>query len=85
MTDKQKPAVVFPPSVLPARSGVYKTRQIDPETETVDGDWGFSYFDELDRVWGCTAADPAVAHSHPEYEFASQTKEWCGLDEEPAA
>lgn len=82
MTDQTQ---TFPPDVLPARSGVYKTRGIDPETGKAEDGWLYSYFDLTDRVWGCAHATAEDAFKSPEYEFAHQTKEWRGLTEEPAA
>lgn len=73
---------VFPPDVLPSRSGVYWTQTLDPETNEPAGEWGFSYFDATDRVWGCAYDDVDSAARGPDYEFASQTKQWLGLTEE---
>lgn len=77
----------FPPSVLPVRSGVYETLAADPETlQAIGGfDWGYSYFDATDRVWGCAHDTIDEAWQHPEYEFAHQCKKWRGLTEEPKA
>lgn len=78
----------FPPHILPVRSGVYMTTQIDPETgePTENGiQDGYSYFDVEDRVWGCSAVSVQDAEEHPEYEFAWQHKSWQGLAEEQAA
>lgn len=79
-----KTATVFPPSTLPSLHGVYQTRFIDPETDQPSGDWGYSYFDLIDRIWGCQAATRDEAFGNRDFEFALQNKEWCNLDEEPA-
>lgn len=76
---------IFPPEILPVRSGVYKTQACDPDTGTPLDAWGFSYFDANDRVWGCRHFDVEQAWRHPDYEFAHQCKQWCGLSEEPKA
>lgn len=73
---------VFPANILPVRSGVYYTQNIDEETGKL-GDSGYSYFDAADRIWGCTHSTPQKAAAHPEFEFAGQTKCWYGLAEEP--
>ena len=74
----------FPPEILPARSGVYPTREIDLETgEPTEELFRFSYFDATDRIWGCTAPNRDMAWKEPNFEFASQNKEWIGLAEEP--
>lgn len=71
----------FPPNILPVRSGVYKTRHIDPETGE-KSQWGYCYFDATDRIWGCMYIVPLLAEKKPDFEFALQNKEWCGLDKE---
>lgn len=76
---------IFPPDVLPMSNGVYKTRGIDPETGNHDDGWLYSYFDSTDRVWGCSHATVEEAFKSPEYEFASQSKEWCHLTGELTA
>lgn len=73
---------VFPPNILPVRSGVYYTQEVDSETGYY-GKGGYSYFDSTDRIWGCMHKTPAQAAMHPEFEFAGQTKCWYGLAEEP--
>lgn len=74
----------FPPQILPVRSGLYFTREVDPETSKHTHDkFLFSYFDATDRIWGCAAINRNDALSEPCYEFASQNKEWIGLAEEP--
>jgi hypothetical protein len=75
---------ISPPDKLPTKAGVYRTRVIDPESNEPTGNWGYSYFDLTDRIWGCLSSDPAAAHSNPDFEFAEQNKEWCKPDEEPA-
>jgi hypothetical protein len=80
-----KTTEMSPPNVLPTSSGVYKTRTLDPETGEPIGEHGYSYFDLTDRIWGCTSTTPEEAFKSPDFEFAAQTKEWCGLDEEPSA
>ena len=72
---------IFPSEILPARSGVYKTLSLD-EDGNPQGDWGYSFFDATDRVWGCTYATVDEAWQRPDYEFAQQTKTWFGLAEE---
>jgi len=74
----------FPPEILPVRSGVYFTREIDPDTgKAMTEMFVFSYFDATDRIWGCAAFNRDVAWKEPTYEFASQNKEWIGFTEEP--
>lgn len=73
---------IFPPDILPARSGVYLTRGVNPE-DGVKTPWAYSYFDATDRIWGCAHETIEMAARSPEYEFAWQTKEWRGLAEEP--
>lgn len=84
-TDGRKLTPTFPPEILPVRGGVYFTRELNPETgEPYAGDqFLFSYFDATDRIWGCAAGNRDVAWQEPNYEFASQNKEWIGLAEEP--
>jgi hypothetical protein len=72
---------VFPASILPVRSGVYATQQIDEDGNL--GPFGCSYFDATDRIWGCTHRTVDEAAANPEFEFAVQTKMWQGLAEEP--
>lgn len=77
---------IFPPEILPVRSGVYKTQACDPNTgKPINPWWGFSYFDSTDRVWGCAHDTVDSAWKDPDYEFANQYKQWCGLNEEPKA
>lgn len=73
---------VFPANILPVRSGVYYTQEVDEETGYY-GQGGYSYFDATDRIWGCTHKTPSEAAANPEFEFAGQTKTWYGLAEEP--
>ncbi|MBU3577537.1 hypothetical protein [Polynucleobacter sp. UK-Kesae-W10] len=74
----------FPPDILPVRSGVYFTRELDLDTgERLGEMFMFSYFDATDRIWGCAAGNRESAWKEPGYEFASQNKEWIGLAEEP--
>ena len=76
----------FPPEILPVRSGLYFTREIDPETGARSEEmFLFSHFDATDRIWGCSAMNRETAIKEPAYEFASQNKEWIGLAEEPKA
>lgn len=77
---KQTP--IFPPSVLPVRSGVYATQNIDPEDGLPKDGWAYSWFDLTDCVWGCSAPTPEEAFANPDYEFAWQTKQWRGLTQE---
>ncbi len=74
----------FPHDVLPVRSGVYRTRSVDPEDGKPIGPWGYSWFDATDRIWGCAEHGPIMAAQNPEYEFAYQTKIWRGLVKEAA-
>jgi hypothetical protein len=81
---KQNTTEIFPPDILPVRSGVYRTQSCDSETgEPLGEPWGFSYFDSADRLWGCVHDRVDDAWRMPEYEFAHQTKQWYGLNEEP--
>ena len=73
---------IFPPDVRPVRSGAYETREVDVETGAARGPWLFSWYDAPHRIWGCGHADAETAWRHPEYEFASQSKQWRGLTEE---
>lgn len=73
---------IFPPETLPVRSGVYKTRPIDPDTGKPTFSWGYSHFDATDRIWGCSHDRVDQAARVPDYEFAHQSKEWRGLTEE---
>ena len=73
---------IFPAEILPVRSGVYKTLSID-EDGTPQDDWGYSFFDATDRIWGCTYASVDAAWKQPDYEYAHQQKLWSGLTEEP--
>lgn len=73
---------MFPAETLPVRSGVYKTLAVDEDGEAM-GDWGFSYFDSTDRIWGCAYASVDEAWKQPDYEYAHQQKLWFGLTEEP--
>ena len=74
----------FPPEILPVRSGAYFTREIDLETgKPLTEGFFFSHFDATDRIWGCSAFNRDVATNEPNYEFASQSKEWIGLAQEP--
>ena len=72
---------IFPPDVLPVRSGVYFTQSVDEDGKAF-GSWGFSYFDATDRIWGCSHEFVEAAAAYPEFEFAIQTKRWRGLSEE---
>lgn len=75
---------IFHHTVLPVRSGAYKTLAVDPDSgEPIAGEWGYSWFDATDRIWGCACDTPHEAGLNPEYEFAFQTKIWRGLVEEP--
>lgn len=78
-------AHINPPSILPERQGVYRTRLVDPETDQPEGDWGYSYFDTTDRIWGCQSANRDTAFGERDFEFATQVKQWCKLDEDPTA
>ncbi len=69
---------VFPANILPVRSGVYATQQIDDDGNL--GASGYSWFDLEYRVWGCQAATIEEAAAHQDYEFANQTKMWRGLE-----
>lgn len=62
----------------PTQSGVYATREVDVETgEPIPGStWLYSFFDLTDRIWGCSHPDPQMAIAWPEFEYASQSKEW---------
>jgi hypothetical protein len=71
---------VFPANILPVRSGVYATQQIDDGGNL--GASGYSWFDADDRIWGCTHPTADEAAASPEFEFAVQTKMWQGLTEE---
>lgn len=82
---KQNKTEIFPPEILPVRSGVYKTRSFDAETgKPLDEPWAFSYFDFTDKIWGCSHPTVAEAWAYPEFEFAIQSKEWTKLPEEAA-
>lgn len=70
---------IFPPDILPVRSGVYRTQSVDPDSGVAMNPWGYSYFDATDRVWGCVAETAEEAFAKPDYEFAWQTKKWRGL------
>lgn len=74
---------IFPPDVLPVRSGVYRTKAVDIETGKSLGSWGYSYFDTTSKIWGCAHPDVDSAARVPDYEFALQHKMWRGLAEEP--
>lgn len=71
---------IFPPDVLPTRSGAYRTCTVDLETGEEAEVWGFSYFDLTDRIWGCTQNNIEDAVTFPEYEFAHQHKKWAELE-----
>lgn len=74
----------FPPEILPVRSGLYFTRELNIETGAPESElFVFSYFDATDRIWGCGSGHAQTAINEPGYEFASQNKEWIGLAEEP--
>ena len=75
---------IFPPDVLPVRSGVYWTQNIDPFDGATMDPWGYSYFDATDRIWGCTAQSIILAGINRDFEFAHQTKQWQGVLEEAA-
>lgn len=76
-----KLTAIYPHTMLPVRSGVYQTQNVDPEDLLTIGGWGFSYFDATDRIWGCTYTTPSDAFRAPDYEFAYQTKQWRGLSD----
>lgn len=74
----------FPPQILPVRGGVYRTRQIDTEDDSViTKRTEYSLFDATSKIWGCGHKTPAAAASNPDFEFAWQNKSWQGLAEEP--
>jgi hypothetical protein len=73
---------VFPANILPVRSGVYATQQIDEDGNL--GASGYSLFDEADRIWGCTHPTVDEAAASPEFEFAWQNKSWQGPTKEAA-
>jgi hypothetical protein len=75
---------VFPPETHPVRRGVYMTREVDVETgEPTHEGWFYSFYDSTDKIWGCSNFSPELATDKPEFEFASQHKEWRGLAQEP--
>ena len=69
---------IFPPETLPVRSGLYLTRTVYEDGST-DPFWQFSHFDATDRIWGCGHLSTYAAAEAPDYEFASQSKQWRGV------
>lgn len=76
---------IFPANILPVRSGVYKTWNVDPETGDIFDAPGYSFYDATDRIWGCSNGDVINAGIHRDYEFAHQLKQWQGVLEESAS
>lgn len=75
MSDKPKLTQWFPPSVKPARPGVYELGG------TYRGEW--AYFDGLRWGWASHSRSAAAAQFHT--HGASQNKPWRGLAERPGA
>lgn len=80
----EKLTEIFPAEILPVRSGVYNTLALDEDNHPVS-DWGYSFFDATDRIWGCNYPSIDEAWRQPDYEYAVQRKLWFGLAEEPKA
>lgn len=73
---------IFPANILPVRSGVYRTWNIDPETGDISDTSGYSFYDATDRIWGCGHNNIVEAGIHRDHEFAYQLKQWQGVLEE---
>lgn len=73
----------FPSHILPVRTGVYLTTQVDPESKVVlHGTKSYSLFDAENGIWGCNYPTVDEAAAKPEFEFAWQHKIWQGLAQE---
>lgn len=71
----------YPPETVPARAGVYATREdLSEDPNTPDWEIGFSFFNGSD--WGPQFTTPESAEENAKAASYKMGREWAGLSEE---